>query len=49
MAVVSPQRSKREQARMALEISVATVIVTIMVGVIGPIVLAILVGKIWGH
>ncbi len=49
MAVVPPQRSNREQRRMAIEIAVVTTIVVIMVGIVGPIIAAILIGKIWGH
>lgn len=48
MAVVPPQRSNAEQRRMAIGIAVTTAIGVIMVGVVGPIVAAILIGAIWG-
>lgn len=34
---------------MALGVAVAAVVGTIMAGVVGPIILAIIVGEIWGH
>lgn len=48
MAVVAPSPSKHEQRQMALGMVIVTVIGTIMAGIVGPIIVAILVGKIWG-
>lgn len=49
MAVVPPQRSNREQRRIAIGIAVMTAIGVVMVGVVGPIITAIIVGELWGH
>ena len=49
MPVVDPRPSHRDQVRMATGIVVTGLIGAIMAGVVGPIVLAILIGKIWGH
>lgn len=48
MAVVEPKRSTRDQLRMGAGMVVGGLVGAIMVGVVGPIVLAILVGAIWG-
>ena len=49
MAVVQPKPSRHQQRQWAIEYTVGTIVGTIMVGVVGPIVLAIIVGEIWGH
>ncbi len=49
MAVVEPKRTNRDQAVLAFEIAVSVVIGVMGAGVVGPILLAIIVGKIWGH
>lgn len=49
MAVVDPKPTHRDQLRMALGVAVTAVVGIIMAGVVGPIILAIIVGEIWGH
>ena len=49
MAVVEPRRSRRDQVRLAFAMAATIAIGVIMAGVVGPIILAILVGEIWGH
>lgn len=48
MAVVEPRRSGRDQLRLGGAIVVGGLVGAVMVGIVGPIVLAILVGAIWG-
>jgi hypothetical protein len=48
MAVVPPQRSNKEQRRLATEIAVVSAIAIFVIGVVGPIITAIIVGEIWG-
>lgn len=49
MAVVEPQRSKRDQAMLAFGITVSVIGGLLMVGVVGPIILAIIIGAAGGH
>jgi len=49
MAVVAPKPTLSQQHQMALAITVMTITGVLVAGVIGPIILAIVVGKIWGH
>ncbi|GEM_PF-6695396 len=49
MAVVEPKPTRQEQRAMAVQIALAFVLGGILVGVVGPILVAIVVGKIWGH
>ncbi len=49
MAVVDPKPSSRDEVRMGLAMFATAVVGIVMAGVIGPIILAILVGEIWGH
>lgn len=49
MAVVQPKRSSREQLRIGGAMVATGVVGFIMAGVVGPIILAVLVGVIWGH
>jgi hypothetical protein len=49
MAVVKPKPTKADRRQMVLKLVVGIVVGTISVGVIGPIVAAILIGEIWGH
>jgi hypothetical protein len=49
VAVEQPKLSNRDQNKLALEIAIFTVVGVLSAGVVGPIVLAIAIGKIWGH
>ena len=49
MAVVEPKPSKADVRQKILKLVVGTVVGTIAVGVIGPIIAAIIIGEIWGH
>lgn len=49
MAVVEPKRSDRDQLRMGGAMVVGGLVGAIMVGIVGPIVLAILIGAIAGY
>ncbi|HXW35239.1 MAG TPA: hypothetical protein VEJ87_11730 [Acidimicrobiales bacterium] len=49
MAVVKPKPTRKEQNVMALEMAVGTIVGVIFVGVVAPIILAIIVGELWGH
>lgn len=48
MAVVEPMRTPRQQLRLGLSMVVGGLVVSVVAGVAGPIVLAILIGAIWG-
>lgn len=48
MAVVEPKRTTRDQLRLGGGMVIGGLVGAIMVGIVGPIVLAILVGAIWG-
>ncbi|MCK4176841.1 hypothetical protein ACFFRE_07910 [Aciditerrimonas ferrireducens] len=48
MAVVEPKPSRREQTKMALGMAAGGLIGAVLVGIVAPIVLAMLVGAIWG-
>jgi len=49
VAVIDPKPTHRDQLRMGIGIAVTAVVGIVMVGVVGPILLAIIVGEIWGH
>jgi hypothetical protein len=49
MAVVKAKPSRRQQRQWAIEYTVGTIVNVILIAVVGPIVLAIIVGEIWGH
>jgi hypothetical protein len=49
MAVVEPKPSKADVRQQILKLVIGVVVGTIAVGVIGPIVAAIVIGEIWGH
>lgn len=48
MAVVEPMRSDRDQLRMGVAMAAAGLIGAIMAGIVGPIVLAIIIGALGG-
>jgi hypothetical protein len=49
MAVVEPKPTKADVRLVILKLVVGVIVGTISVGVIGPIIAAIIVGEIWGH
>jgi hypothetical protein len=49
MAVVEPKPTKADVRQKILKLVVGTVVGSIAVGVIGPIIAAIIIGEIWGH
>jgi hypothetical protein len=49
MAVVEPKPTKADVRLVILNLVVGVIVGTISVGVIGPIIAAIIVGEIWGH
>jgi hypothetical protein len=49
MAVVQSKPSRRQQRQWAIEYTIGTIVGVIMVGVVGPIILAIVIGEIWRH
>jgi hypothetical protein len=49
MAVVKPKPTKADTRLTILKLVIGVIVGAISVGVIGPIVLAIVVGEIWGH
>ena len=49
MAVVEAQKSEREQFMIGSKLFFGSLIGALAGTVVGPIVLAILIGKIWGH
>jgi hypothetical protein len=49
MAVVEPLRSGREQFSEGLKLFIGGLVTALGAGIVGPIVLAIIVGEIWGH
>ena len=49
MAVVEPKPSKADVRQQILKLVVGVVVGVISVGVIGPIIAAIVIGEIWGH
>ena len=49
MAVVEPKPSKAEVRLKIMKLVVGVIVGTISVGVIGPIIAAIIIGEIWGH
>jgi hypothetical protein len=49
MAVVEPKPTKADVRLVILKLVVGVTVGVISVGVIGPIIAAILIGEIWGH
>jgi hypothetical protein len=49
MAIVKPKPTAADRRLTILKLVIGVIVGTISVGVIGPIILAILVGEIWGH
>ncbi len=49
MAVVEPNPTKADVRLTILKLVVGVIVGAISVGVIGPIIAAIIVGEIWGH
>ncbi len=49
MAVVEPKPTKADTRLVILKLVIGVTVGVISVGVIGPIVAAIIVGEIWGH
>lgn len=49
MAVVKPKPTKADRRLTILKLVIGVIVGTISVGVIGPIVAAIIIGEIWGH
>jgi hypothetical protein len=49
MAVVKPKPTKADRRLTILKLVIGVIVGTISVGVIGPIIAAIIVGEIWGH
>lgn len=49
MPIVEPKPTKADRRLLILKLVVGVIVGTISVGVIGPIIAAIIVGEIWGH
>ncbi|MFZ0664234.1 MAG: hypothetical protein WAM97_00650 [Acidimicrobiales bacterium] len=49
MAVVKPKPTKADTRLTLLKLIIGVIVGSIAVGVIGPIIAAIVVGEIWGH
>ncbi|MGO9340919.1 MAG: hypothetical protein ACLP6E_00155 [Acidimicrobiales bacterium] len=49
MAVVEPKPTKADRRLVILKLVIGVTVGVISVGVIGPIIAAIIVGEIWGH
>lgn len=49
MAVVKPKPTKADRRLVILKLVIGVIVGTISVGVIAPIVVAIIVGEVWGH
>ncbi len=49
MAVVKPQRSMRDQVLLSLGIAISIIAGLFVVGVVAPIILAIIIGAADGH
>jgi hypothetical protein len=49
MAIVKPRPTKAELRLTILKLVIGVIVGAISVGVIGPIIAAIVIGEIWGH
>jgi len=49
VAVVKPKPTTADVRLTLLKLVVGVIAGTLMAGVVGPIILAIIVGEIWGH
>jgi hypothetical protein len=49
MAIEKPKPTKGDVRLTILKLVIGVVVATVSVGVIGPIIAAIITGEIWGH